>query len=406
MTTYSSVFGTLSVKDPTYGAVGNGVANDGPAIQACFDAAFGTAASPHGIANKALNRAVYFPGGTYNVGAPLYLNKVASGQIFGAGANCTRLSYTGALSGNTVSSGSLSGPDAALLHAITPLIITDGFSYSKFEGINLAISGANTAAFFLYWDGTGGAGPTSNSFSDLLLEGATTGMLIGYLTPGLCSEQTFKTCVASGCTDYGFRNISANALNNAFLNCGAASCGVGFSSPTGTIAIYCASLAGNGVDIEANTNPITIIGSRTESANFVNLGLGQCWAHISGCEQADTNQAGYFVNLENGSQAVIDSCVQEDTLSTAGKITGSNSRVYLRGNDFRNTAYLSSFTGVVSELDIPNGLVSALPTADAKYKGLRALVTDATSTTFNGTAVGTGSFTVPVWCDGAAWKIG
>jgi hypothetical protein len=132
--------------------------------------------------------------------------------------------------------------------------------------------------------------------------------------------------------------------------------------------------------------------------------------HISGCIQIQNveDQAGYFVHLASDAVAVIDACIAVDTFATAGVIANENTgdKVYLRGNDFRNTSYLANFTGVVAELVIPNGIVSALPTANAKYKGLRTLVTDATATTFMSTVAGGGANIVPVVCDGAAWKIG
>jgi len=50
----------INVKDPTYGAVGNGVTDDTAAIQAAIDSSYGAD--------------VYFPPGTYRVTAPLLLN--------------------------------------------------------------------------------------------------------------------------------------------------------------------------------------------------------------------------------------------------------------------------------------------------------------------------------------------
>lgn len=399
----------VNVKD--YGALGDGVANDGPAIQAAFDAAFGTSASPHGTTNKALNRQVIFPAGHYLVGAPLYLTNVDSGIISGSGMDNTTLSYTGSLSGNTVAQGFLSGADIALVRAITPLIITQGFAYSKFENINLSIHGANTTPFYLFWNGQGGAGPTANIFSQVLVSGSnqanhcTDGFLIGYLSAGLCSEQLFLNCAALYC-DYGFRNISNNALNNRFVLPSAALCNVGISSITGNIVIDTGSFAANGLDIENATFPITVLGCRTESANFIDVGTnGQGWAYLAGNIMSAGAGAGAFVNIKNSSIVIMDSCQATDSAAGTGLITG-DSQVHIRGCDFRNTGYLSTFTGVVRSLDIPNGLVSALPTANARYKGLRALVTDASATTFMSTVAGSGSNIAPVICDGTNWKIG
>lgn len=409
---FATVFGTLSVKDPTFGAKGDGITDDRAAIQACFDAAFGNSASPHGTANKYLNRRVIFPPGNYLVGGPLYLTNVESGIISGSGMDNTTLTYSGSLSGNTVAQGNLSGGNIALVRAITPLIMTQGFAYSKLENIALNISGASTTPFYLFWNGLGGAGPTSNIFSQVAFNGVnssthcTVGILIGYLSTGLCSEQLFLNCSALYC-DYGYRNISANALNNRFVLCGASFCTKGFSSPSGNIVVDTASLSNNTLDIEAGNNPITVIGCRTESANFIDIGtLGQGWGFLAGNIMQAGAGAGSFITLDQGSIAILDACEATDTAAGTGLITSSNGFVHIRGCDFRNAGYLSSFAGVVRSLDIPNGLVAALPTANAKYKGLRALVTDATATTFLSTVAGTGANIVPVVCDGTNWKIG
>lgn len=319
------------------GALGNGVADDRAAIQAAFDLAYGSTASPHGNALKFQNRPVYIPAGDYRIGGPLYLNKVYGGFIFGDGASNTKLTYTGALSGN-----------AFVANGITPLIITDGWCYSRFEGMHLSISGTDSTSFYLYWNGAGGAGPTGNVFQTLLVEGFA-GILIGYQTPGLCSETTFISCAATGCT-YGFRNISSNALNNVFIGCGADHCTTGFSCPTGSIQIYTASLAVNSLDIATGQLPMVIMGTRTESSNFVDTSASGGVSHIiSGCEQ-ETAGAGYFANLGGSNKVIIDACVQVGATSTFGRIAGSGtSKLYLRGSTFENTGYLATFTGTVAQ---------------------------------------------------------
>lgn len=401
----------LNVKD--YGAKGDGSTDDRAAIQAAFDAAFGSAASPNGNSNRFLNRTVFFPAGNYLVGGPLYLTDVQSGCIFGEGSNNTRITYVGSLTaGNVVAQGLLNNTDIASVRAITPVIMTNGLGYSQISGLNLAIanSNGNQVGLYIFHNGAGTASTTLNSFHDMLFEGASAGVLIGYLSTSLCSEQTFYNCSAQNCTSYGFRNISQNALNNSFISCSAGSCDKGFSAPTGGIFIYCASLAGNTTcDIEAGQEAMTVMTSRTEtstSAPFIDASGAAAPVTVIGCAQLDAGGTGPFVSIGASSWVNIEGCVQSATNSARGKITGSGGRVYLQGNDFRNTSYLSSYTGTVSALDIPNGTVAALPSAAAKYKGLRALVTDANATTFMSTVAGSGANIVPVVCDGTNWKIG
>lgn len=50
--------------------------------------------------------------------------------------------------------------------------------------------------------------------------------------------------------------------------------------------------------------------------------------------------------------------------------------------------------------------VASLPSAATAGAGARRFVTDATSSTFNAAVTGGGSNKVPVFSDGAAWKIG
>jgi len=321
-----------SVKD--FGAVGDGVADDTAAIQATFDAAFGSYSSPHGNSRRFLNRPVFFPAGNYRISKPLYLKGVTGGHIFGAGSQSTKLTYTGAFNGNTI-----------IGNGITALIMTNGLAYSRVEGLNLSIGNNNATCFYIFQDGTQGP-TTGNTFSDVFFESASAGVLIGYQSDALCSENLFLNCAALSCASYGFRNISQNALNNNFVSCTAAACGVGFSCPTGSIQIHCASLAQNGVDIATGQNPMTIIGCRTESANFIDMRSSQSLTYIAGCVHAAGAGAGSFINLGSGGTAVIDACVQESKTSTDGLISGSGgSKVYIRGCDFRNAGFLLRYTG-------------------------------------------------------------
>ena len=63
-------------------------------------------------------------------------------------------------------------------------------------------------------------------------------------------------------------------------------------------------------------------------------------------------------------------------------------------------AYYSSYPWVLATT------VSTLPTPTAALLGARSFVTDATATTFNSIVAGGGANAVPVYCDGAAWRVG
>jgi hypothetical protein len=90
----------VNVKD--WGAVGDGSTNDTAAIQAAFDAAFGTWASPHGGDDEALNKSVWFPPGAYKVASPLAAKTVSGAADNGSGLIRLTLNNTTSLANGDI----------------------------------------------------------------------------------------------------------------------------------------------------------------------------------------------------------------------------------------------------------------------------------------------------------------
>lgn len=342
---FADYFSALSAKDPTYGATGNGTTDDRAAIQACFDAAFG--ASPgHGNANKFLNKAVYFPAGNYKVGAPLYLNNVFGGHVFGDASLSTRLFYSGAFSGNSVA------VSTGGANAITPLLMTDGWNYSLMEGLNLAMTTDNNSVAFYLYGNTSSC--NANTFRNIAIEGPNTdGMLIGYESPSTAvSECLYINVTFALCGLAGLRVIGANTLNHWVYGGGAASCGnnpaysannpAGYSCVTGSIPIMAGGGHANNIwDIYNNGAIATSIsGVRTESLQFAQLTTGNF--HLSGCIQ-DQASATKFAQVDG--TVVMDAC---NSGGTAAVISGSGN-LYLRGCTFANANVVAAFGGMVKQ---------------------------------------------------------
>jgi hypothetical protein len=391
----------LNVRD--YGAVGNGTGDDGPSIQAAFDAAFGTAGSPHSDANKALNRPVYIPNGVYNVGNPLYLTDVHSGWIFGAGMNNTRLQYTGSNVGNTHA---FTAPGKV----ITPLIMMNGVQYSRIEGLNLFINVANSACIYNYTQAAGSIGgpntSTLNTFNNLLLEGSTAGVLAGYEQQnGTCSECLYTNVSFANCTSYGLRVIGQNSLNHWVVGGGASSCDVGYSCPSGSIPlIFGAALAGSTTrDVDFGTTVASsIVGCRSESTNFLLTGG---YVSLQGIQQEGPS-SGIFVDTGTAGSVTVDEC-----RSTVGTFHGSNDgQLWIRGGLYQaGSGLFTSFTGTVAEY-LPQGALTFanLPAASAAWKRIVLYITDGSSAwsaaNVGVAPTGGGSNVVPVRCPaGTTW---
>jgi hypothetical protein len=72
--------------------------------------------------------------------------------------------------------------------------------------------------------------------------------------------------------------------------------------------------------------------------------------------------------------------------------------------EFLSTAF-TSFTAS-SYIATTSTTVAGLPSAATAGAGARAMVTDATATTFNSVVAGGGANIVPVFSDGTNWRIG
>jgi Pectate lyase superfamily protein len=294
-----------NVKD--FGAVGDGRNDDTAAIQAAFDAAFGSSASSdsaHGQSGKALNSPVFFPTGTYKTTSALTLRSAFGGLIFGAGMQDTVI--VNVTNGGTV-------------------IRTNGCAYTCFRDLSLVAlnSTTNSIALDLDWDNTGNTALNANYFENVNFSGEI-GTNIG-VSGYMGSENVFVNCYWSNCSSVGLVTRNGNALDQTILGGGASGCGTGFKVITGSIQLIMnVGLAENNYDIDIQSNCVNaIIGCRTESNNFINGGAGT-FSIISCAHHGN----GYFINNLNGS------CLISASQATNGKIGGRHGPLDIRASDF------------------------------------------------------------------------
>lgn len=333
--TTSRTFGTrfaqvVNVKD--YGALGNGSTDDTTAIQAAFTAAQST---------QYATRPIYFPHGRYMV-TGITVTSLSGTYIFGDGVNST--SITSSVSGNTA-------------------FKTNGASYNHFQDITFSTSGTGSIGFDLDWDNLGAVSLNANVFVNCAFSGEI-GISIG-TTGYMGSENLFLGCTWGSCSAQGLVTRNANALDQVIIGGSASSCGTAFKVLTGSIqSIVNVGLAQNTIDIDVQSNCVnSIIGCRTESANFINAAAGTF--SIVSCTQ-DTSTAGTFINNLTGS------CVLTACQSYVGKIKGFHGNLSLIACDFDRLS--SSITGAANN---GSGLIriqTANAGADAYATGDRVTI--------------------------------
>lgn len=378
---YSTYFGAVSAKDPTYGAVGNGSADDTIAVQAALSAAF-----PGSQGNPFINGGMFFPGGNYKITTPLYLANIIGGRIFGAGNGSSQLLFRPSGTGNNV-----------VANGVTPLFMTNGVAYVTFSDISLNgnASSASSVGVYIYQDGT--AGVTSGlNFMNMNIQNFETGILGGYQSSANCEDVQLINVQFNTCALYGLKTVSQNALNYAVYGGGASDCaanttfdptigngnlGAAYSCAAGSITtIQNVGVTGNTWDfLNAGAESLAIVGGSSESENCMSAisgpihvsGMSYRYGNSLGCRFLDTTLGGTIVATgcwfnpgNNNGAGIIGSMGSNDnavmivdgmqTSSGAAACVftgGTTSKLYIRGCQFSNASVTASFTGTVISSD-------------------------------------------------------
>jgi hypothetical protein len=360
----------INVKDSPYNAQGDGITNDGAAIQAALDAAYGALTNPVSNAgtHRWQNRGVYIPAGIYLVDQPLLLAPLAGytsdtfncagAYVFGDGQRNTRLVYTGPVD-NT--------------YGLTSLMTGFYNNYSSIRGIGFDVTSSNAICAVHISDvAPGGGSPSSGvgyfgsnggsgvSWIDCAFIGAT-GFGVLSDTAGEGSEQQFIGCLFDSCTgaDSGLmdktgRHIggalhagSANALNITVIGCRFSNNNCALVSQAGSIDLVKGCVFHNNAYIDMwikQQNSPVIVGCRSDSPTFACV--GPAW--IAGCTHITASQGLFF----DGTATFFD---QDNPIITIEGCYSSNSRldansgcvVYLRGNTFDRGDATTNWAGTI-----------------------------------------------------------
>jgi hypothetical protein len=276
-----------SARDPRFGIVGDGVADDTAAIQALLDYCFGPAGSPHGT-NSRLNKQCYFPPGIYKVTAKLTLTRIRGGRIFGAGRFATRIVTTS---------------------TTEPIFETNGFEYSFVHGMELRGVSTTPRLLDLSWDNGAGPALQSNTFFDLYFDTAVIGIDIGR-GGFMGSENHFIQVFVANCTTAGIKTSNFNALQQGMWGGNIAGCAIGIWVASGSFptVIGTGFQNGTGVDFkQVNTarDTVELIGCRTESLSFYSATGNPITASLRGCSQLNATLGNF---AEGGGKTTVVNC--------------------------------------------------------------------------------------------------
>jgi hypothetical protein len=366
----------INVKD--FGAIGNGVSDEKAALQAAFDAAFGSSSSPHGT-NSYLNRAVHIPNGNYRVGSPLNLTNVMGGRIYGDGQGSTMLTGTG-----------------------TSLFQINGMSQTIFEDFSARMDGFSStngkAVFYMDWDGTGSVGLNNIMLFNIGVGNAYYGVRIAPSNHGgqnivllhLNSAATYRVVSIEG------DSCEVSAPDGAIEVDGSSS--IGFWVQKGSLQCGC-QFAGTGTDIKHDSASITTLyGARSEDTNFINITNGK--VIVIGFTFTSGNGLGYGLSITSPATGDFISC----RFAVGGQFTG-NGIVSLINTTFDTNPpiNLSSFTGTISNYIGSSIFTYAqLPPA---AEGLTVNLSDSNTANWGDKISGTGANHVMARWNGTNWTV-
>jgi Pectate lyase superfamily protein len=200
---FAGPFSTWTNVKTTYGAVGNGVADDTTALQAAF-----TALGSGGI------HTLYVPSGTYNISTKLRLENKININIIGEHPTTTTLKWVGA-----------AGQD---------LIYTTGMRYSRIGRLTLDGNSTARALIDQSWDSIlyPGSFDTGNEYLDIVWKNSDHGLWCGTAGQG-CAETTVRRNAFSGIPGSCIQLWNFNALDMWVWDSTFTGCARGITNNTG-----------------------------------------------------------------------------------------------------------------------------------------------------------------------------
>lgn len=269
-------FATWTNVKTTYGAVGNGVADDKAAIQTGLNAlAAGTI------------HTLYFPAGTYLLSDQIALTDALAVRVIGEHPATTILKWAGPGDGRSMFR--LNGTAYSTVSRLT----IDGNNVSAVVGINQQ------------WDCTGGNFDTGNEYLDMIFTRAVTGLSCGGGGCG-CAETTVRRAAFHGHSGEGISLWNFNALDMWVWDSLFEGCGRGITNLFGAGAFR----AYRNV-FQASTTADMEIGNTQVFAARDNFSIGSARFWVGG---ATGNQAPVVLHANT----IIDS-VNNDTIQVANQ---------------------------------------------------------------------------------------
>jgi pectate lyase-like protein len=384
-TTLDRLAGLINVKD--FGAIGDGVRNDAPAIQAAFDAAFGPASSPHGT--DARNRPVYFPAGWYKVNSQLVLTQVLGGHIYGDAPRSTKL-----IAGRS---------------SIGSIITTNGFENCRVENLGFESNYATVGCFNLDLASAGADVKLRNNL--FLCCSFTTSSNPGLFGVQIApsgndgSANTFIRTEIVG-METGVKVVGANATNNVFLDSdftggsGVSQKHIWVAGGSVSTLLGCQwSMGTLGLKIE--TGDTFIAGSRMEGEpTFIDISGGSVAVYDFAL---GVGAPCVFVNMASPARVLL-SGINDFNPPSQARLNGTGI-LEIQGS-FLNVAFLSGFTGTLTRWQLPTGTYSSLPTGANAKAGMESNITDGDATlTFGHIETGGSNKSKYVRYNGTNWTV-
>lgn len=445
----TSPHGWKIINVKAFGAVGDGLTDDTVALQAAFNAAWGTRTAPFGIYNLYSNRAVYMPPGDYRVTGPLYITGTQGGKLFGDSALCTTISLVNPMTGNLwrpIPPLTLSDPGAE----ICPLLSMNGCAFLTVEGLTLrqlspigAPANFGTVAIWFNNANHGGGGIASMPvFRNMTIENFQHGILVGYgegpggggnAENGTLFNVQFKNCTAT-CLQLGHFNVlNWNVFGGGATNCshdttmapGVIGNGLAaFQAFTGVLSVVAGvNMIDNGCDFYVGVGPTSIMGGHSTSqlsvmalrsvsvtgftfkppeslnANPLDSSLGGCLS-VAGCVFAPGSNTGVgrLGNTGTLGRLVIDG-FELGSNAAACSFWGapSGSVLDIRGVEpIGSQDLFANYTGKVEYYPKGPTIYAAMPAAP-KFYGLRRIISDSPATS-GAITVGGGTNSVYAYC--------